>query len=50
LDQRIEVLAPILSPTLKAEIKTLLENWLTDAQTAWTLQPDGRYVLAASGT
>jgi polyphosphate kinase len=50
LDQRIEVLAPILSPTLKAEIKTLLENWLTDTHNAWTLQPDGRYVLAASGT
>jgi polyphosphate kinase len=38
------VLAPILSPTLKAEIKTLLENWLTDTHNAWLLQPDGRYV------
>lgn len=49
LDQRIEVLAPILSPQLKAEIKMLLETWLTDAQNAWTLQPDGRYISTASG-
>lgn len=43
LDQRIEVLAPITDPTLKAHIQHLLERWLADTRNAWELQPDGRY-------
>ncbi|WP_008314240.1 polyphosphate kinase 1 [Leptolyngbya sp. PCC 6406] len=44
LDQRIEVLAPILAPEQLALVQQLLEDGLADNQNAWLLQPDGRYL------
>ena len=43
LDERIEVVAPIQSPDLVADIQQWLEYWLADNQNAWILQPDGCY-------
>ncbi|MEL6385688.1 MAG: polyphosphate kinase 1, partial [Cyanobacteria bacterium J06626_18] len=44
LDERIEVVAPIQSPDLVADVQQWLAYWLADNQNAWTLQPDGRYL------
>ncbi|MGF1523414.1 MAG: polyphosphate kinase 1 [Leptolyngbyaceae cyanobacterium] len=44
LDERIEVVAPIQSPDLVADIQRWLEYWLADNQNTWILQPDGRYL------
>ncbi|MEM9002256.1 MAG: polyphosphate kinase 1 [Cyanobacteria bacterium P01_F01_bin.86] len=44
LDERIEVMAPIQSSNLVAEIQQWLEYWLADTKHTWILQPDGRYL------
>jgi len=44
LGERIEVMAPIQSPDLIADIRQRLNDWLADTQNTWVLQPDGRYL------
>jgi polyphosphate kinase len=43
LDTRVELLAPVESPELRAEIADTLERCLADDTFAWTLQPDGTW-------
>ena len=43
LDRRIEALAPILEPDLRAELNVILETMLADDRRAWLLDPDGRW-------
>ncbi|MGH7702032.1 MAG: polyphosphate kinase 1, partial [Gemmatimonadales bacterium] len=44
LDRRIEAAAPIEDPTLRREVRDLLELMLEDNRQAWELMPDGSYV------
>lgn len=43
LDQRIEVLTPILAPALGQELIQFLDHLWADTTHAWELLPDGRY-------
>jgi polyphosphate kinase len=43
LDTRVELLAPVESPELRAELEDTLERCLADDTNAWTLQPDGTW-------
>lgn len=47
LDRRIEVLAPVESPTLIVYLEELIASYLQDSSNSWALQPDGQYVRAA---
>ncbi|MFB6160162.1 MAG: polyphosphate kinase 1 [Haloferacaceae archaeon] len=44
LDRRVEAVAPIEDPDIRAELGTLLERYLRDDRTAWEMRPDGNYV------
>ena len=44
LNERIEVMVPIPTAALVAEIYTLLETLLTDTQNRWRLEPSGQYI------
>ncbi len=44
LSRRIEAVVPIDTPTLKQELKDLLNLFLNDRRQAWELQSDGRYI------
>jgi polyphosphate kinase len=44
LEYRVEVLAPVESPALRAELKTLLDTQWGDRRSAWEMRPDGTYV------
>ena len=50
LDRRVEVLVPVLDPSLQARIDELLEIELADDVLAWTLGPDGRWERPAGGS
>ncbi len=43
LDARVEAIAPIESPALRQELRSILETTWRDHCQAWDLQPDGRY-------
>jgi polyphosphate kinase len=43
LDTRVELLAPVESPELQAELEDTLERCLADDTFAWTLQADGSW-------
>ncbi|MDB4990952.1 MAG: ppk [Myxococcaceae bacterium] len=43
LDSRVEVLAPIEPPELRAELKKLLDIQLKDRRAAWEMRADGSY-------
>jgi polyphosphate kinase len=43
LDSRVEVLAPVEDPALRAEIDVLLETSLSDTRSSFQLQPDGTW-------
>jgi polyphosphate kinase len=43
LDSRVEVLAPVEEPALRAEIDFLLETSLSDTRSSFQLQPDGTW-------
>jgi polyphosphate kinase len=47
LDMRVEVLAPVDDPLLRAEIKDALDRCLADTAAAWELRPDGSWVRRA---
>ena len=44
LEQRVEIVAPVEAPALRAELRTLLDLHLADERSAWDMQPDGSYV------
>jgi polyphosphate kinase len=44
LENRVEVLAPVLEPTLCADIRSILDEQLTDQRNVWDMQSDGTYV------
>ncbi len=43
LDTRVELLAPVESPELQAELEDTLERCLADDTFGWVLQPDGNW-------
>jgi polyphosphate kinase len=43
LDDRVELLAPVEDPALRAELEDTLERCLADDRFAWELQPDGSW-------
>ncbi|WP_160299562.1 polyphosphate kinase 1 [Leptolyngbya iicbica] len=43
LNERIEVMVPLPTAALVAEIDTLLQTLLADTQNRWQLQPNGQY-------
>jgi polyphosphate kinase len=44
LDSRVEVLAPVEDPLLRAEIKDVLDRCLADTAAAWELRSDGSWM------
>ncbi len=44
LEYRVEVLAPVESPSLRAELKALLDIQWNDRRSAWEMRADGTYV------
>jgi len=44
LDRRVETVAPIRDPELKAEMDAILQVYRDDNHSAWDMQPDGSYV------
>ncbi|MGE5345142.1 MAG: polyphosphate kinase 1 [Acidithiobacillales bacterium] len=43
LDRRVETIAPVADPVLKAELTAILDVYENDNCTAWDLQPDGSW-------
>jgi polyphosphate kinase len=43
LDHRVEILAPVEEPTLRAQVKDVIERCLADTSAAWELLPDGSW-------
>jgi polyphosphate kinase len=48
LESRVEVVAPIEDPALRAELRDVLDAQLLPNRDAWEMQPDGTYVHLAS--
>lgn len=44
LNERIEVMVPLATPSLVADIHTLLQTLLADTQNSWQLHPNGQYI------
>jgi polyphosphate kinase len=44
LDRRVEAVTPIEDPTLKKQLKDILDILLSDNRQAWDLHSDGRYI------
>jgi polyphosphate kinase len=44
LESRVEVVAPVEKPALRAELRYFLDTQLADQRSAWLMQPDGSYV------
>lgn len=44
LDHRVETIAPVADPALKAELTAILDVYENDNATAWDLQPDGSWI------
>lgn len=44
LSRRMETVAPIGDPAIKAELETILRTYEQDNCSAWDMQPDGQYV------
>ena len=44
LSRRMEVVAPVCDPVIKAELEDILRTYEQDNCSAWDLQPDGEYV------
>jgi polyphosphate kinase len=44
LDHRVETIAPVANPALKAELTAILDVYENDNATAWDLQPDGTWI------
>ena len=50
LDTRVELLAPVESESLRAELEDTLERCLADDTFAWELGPDGTWTRRTGGT
>ena len=44
LSRRMETVAPVCDPAIKAELETILRTYEQDNCSAWDMQPDGKYV------
>ena len=44
LSRRMETVAPVCDPAIKAELETILRTYEEDNCSAWDMQPDGEYV------
>ncbi|MFI5180646.1 MAG: polyphosphate kinase 1 [Thermoanaerobaculia bacterium] len=44
LDHRVETIAPVADPALKADLTAILDVYENDNDTAWDLQPDGSWI------
>jgi polyphosphate kinase len=44
LESRVELLAPVLDPAQREELKYMLDVQLSDTRSAWEMQPDGSYL------
>jgi polyphosphate kinase len=44
LENRVEVVVPVESPELQAELRAILDVQWSDQRSAWEMQPDGTYV------
>ena len=44
LSRRMEAVAPVCDPAIKAELETILRTYEEDNCSAWDMQPDGEYV------
>jgi polyphosphate kinase len=44
LSRRMETVAPVCDPVIKAELETILHMYEEDNCSAWDMQPDGEYV------
>jgi polyphosphate kinase len=44
LSRRMETVAPVCDPAIKAELETILRTYEQDNCSAWDMQPDGEYV------
>ncbi len=47
LESRVEVVVPIEDPSLRAELRDVLDTQLVPNRDAWEMQPDGTYVHLA---
>jgi len=47
-DRRVETMAPIIDPTLRDQLKQVLDACLNDNRQAWELGPDGTYTRRTS--
>ena len=45
LSRRMEAVAPVCDPVIKAELETILRAYEEDNCSAWDMQPDGEYLL-----
>ena len=45
LSRRMEAVAPVCDPVIKAELDTILGTYEEDNCSAWDMQPDGEYLL-----
>jgi len=45
LENRVEVLAPVEEPELKAELRSILDTLLSDSHGVWQMNEDGSYTL-----
>jgi polyphosphate kinase len=43
-DRRMETVAPVTDPGIKAQLERILDVYETDNTAAWDMQPDGKYV------
>lgn len=44
LSRRMETVAPVCDPAIKAELDTILRTYEEDNCSAWDMQPGGQYV------
>ena len=44
LSRRMETVAPVCDPVIKAELETILRTYDQDNCSAWDMQPDGQYI------
>ena len=44
LSRRMEVVAPVCDPAIKAQLENILRTYEQDNCSAWDMQPDGEYI------
>ena len=44
LERRVEVIAPVETPSLQAKLREIIDLQLADRRGAWEMQPDGTYI------